>query len=364
VTHNPPATSGAVNEAIADRIIRVPLPLPLPDLKSVNAYMIFGRDEVTLIDPGWAYEPGETALRTALAEFGATPSDVRRIFATHQHWDHYSLGVKWRDDLGVELMLGSEERHSVEAFTAMTGVHPVQAEMLVRAGAAELSRAVESLEWEPYERDVAFTAPDRWLHDGDEIDCGGVTITVRATPGHTRGHVVFEDNSQNVVFTGDHLLPRITPSIAFERAPERLPLRWHLSSLLLFLGLPDSRMLPAHGATDRATRGRAAELLAHHRNRLDLIGNLVAAGATTAFSIASTMRWTRHDRALDDLEVVHQMTAVLEVLSHLEFLVHDAALSSQVHNGVEVFTVALSDGGSTASTAAQAGTFGLCRSAS
>ena len=158
------------------------------------------------------------------------------------------------------------------------------------------------------------------------------------TPGHTRGHVVFDDAAYGAVFTGDHLLPRITPSIAFERAPERLPLRSYLSSLLLFLSLPDSRMLPAHGATDRATRGRAAELLVHHRNRLEVIGDLVAAGASTAFDVAARMRWTRHDRALEDLDVVHRMTAVLEVLSHLELLVYDKAVISHHHNGVEVFT--------------------------
>jgi len=341
MSHVPPASSsGALSETIAEHVVRVPLPLPLPDLETVNAYAILSSDGVTLIDPGWAWEPSETALLAVLSDLGATPSDVRRILVTHQHWDHYSLGVRWRDEYGAELMLGREERHSIKAFASMSGVHPLQAQMLIRAGASALAREVDGIEWEPYERGVKFTSPDRWLDDGDEIDCGSATITVRATPGHTRGHVVFDDVAHGAVFTGDHLLPRITPSIAFERTPERLPLRSYLSSLFVFLSLPDSRMLPAHGAADRATRGRAAELLAHHRSRLKLIGDLVAAGASTAFEAASRMRWTRHERALDDLDVVHRMTAVLEVLSHLELLVFDKALISADHNGVDVFTPA------------------------
>lgn len=335
----PPVARDA-SETIAEHVVRVPLPLPLPDLKTVNAYALVGSDGLTLVDPGWAYEPGETALRTALATLGATPSDVRRILVTHQHWDHYSLAVRWRDEFGAELMLGHEERHSIEAFATMTGVHPLQVQMLLRAGAASLAREVDSLDWEPHERGVKFTAPDRWLYDGEKIDCGGVTITARATPGHTRGHFVFDDRDHGVAFTGDHLLPRITPSIAFERIPERLPLRSYLSSLLLFLDLPDSRMLPAHGPSDGATRERAAELVAHHRTRLNVIGELVAAGATTAFDVASRMRWTRHDRALGDLDVMHRMTAVLEVLSHLELLVYENALSSRQHDGIDVFTPA------------------------
>ena len=85
MSHVPPMTSsGAVSERIAEHVVRVPLPLPLPDLKTVNAYAIFGSDGVTLIDPGWAYEPSETALRAALSDLGATPSDVQRILVTHR----------------------------------------------------------------------------------------------------------------------------------------------------------------------------------------------------------------------------------------------------------------------------------------
>lgn len=35
---------------------------------------------------------------------------------------------------------------------------------------------------------MTYPPPDRWLDDGDEIDCGATTIAVRATLGHTRGH--------------------------------------------------------------------------------------------------------------------------------------------------------------------------------
>lgn len=123
------------HEVVSEHIIRVPLPLPLPDLKVVNAYVIVAPEGLTLIDPGWSYEPSETVLRTTLSTLGAAPSDVRRILVTHQHWDHYSLAIQWRNSFGMELMLGREEHHSIEAFTAIEGVHPNQVTMLLRAGA-------------------------------------------------------------------------------------------------------------------------------------------------------------------------------------------------------------------------------------
>lgn len=327
-------------EPIADHVFRVPLPLPLPDLKSVNAYLIPGADGVTLIDPGWDYAHSEAVLIDALRRIDAGPSDVRQILVTHQHWDHYSLALRWSGTYDAELMLGYEERHSIEAFSALAGVHPTQVGMLRTAGAPHLARAVEELEWEPYERGIAFTPPDRWLLDGDVIDCGGTTIVVRATPGHTRGHVVFDDIDHQMVFTGDHLLPRITPSIAFERAPEALPLRSYLSSLRLFLDLPQSRMLPAHGTADRRAGDRARELLDHHRERLERVAEFVAAGSSTAFEIAARMRWTRHERRLDELDTTHQMVAVLEIAVHLDLLVTQDMLTYRDEPDGRMFTIA------------------------
>jgi glyoxylase-like metal-dependent hydrolase (beta-lactamase superfamily II) len=49
------------------------------------------------------------------------------------------------------------------------------------------------------------------------------------------------------MFAGDHVLPHITPSIGFEQQPAELPLGAYLDSLKLVRGLPDRRLLPAHG---------------------------------------------------------------------------------------------------------------------
>lgn len=327
-------------EEIAGHVFRVPLPLPMPDLKVINAYIITGSDGLTLIDPGWDYEPSEVALRSALGVLGASPTDVQRILATHLHWDHYSLAARWRDQYGAELMLGREERHSMMAFRPSDGPHQAQVGLLERAGAGELAEAVSHLEWQPHERGMTYPPPSRWLDDGDEIDCGTTMIAVRATPGHTRGHVVFDDTAHGLVFTGDHLLPRIKPSLAFEPAPEALPLRSFLSSLQLFVDLPDSRILPAHGEVDRRTQGRALALLHHHREQLDRVADLVAAGAQTAYEVALHMRWTRREHTLNELATLQQMTAVLEVLARLELLVTQGILTVQNCDIGRTFSVA------------------------
>jgi glyoxylase-like metal-dependent hydrolase (beta-lactamase superfamily II) len=148
-----------------------------------------------------------------------------------------------------------------------------------------------------------------------------VTIVAHATPGHTRGHMVFEDLADGLLFTGDHVLPRITPSIGFERAPDQLPLQSYLESLKFCMTRSDAPMLPAHGAVTGEVGSRVEELLTHHDQRLDEIRDLVSAGAETAHDVARQMRWTRHEKRLGELGAVHGMAAVLEVVAHLELLV-------------------------------------------
>ena len=187
-------------------------------------------------------------LVEALDGLGFTPGDVRRIVVTHAHWDHYSRAIGWQRRYGTTVMIGRQERHSIEAFDERTGAYPMLAQLLLKAGAVDLAQTIADFPLEPFERDVPFGPPDVWLDDGDHIDCGGVDLVARATPGHTRGHFVYEDRragSRSPVttfFRGSHRRS------GWSERPEALPLQSYLASLQLFLDLSDASMLPAHGA--------------------------------------------------------------------------------------------------------------------
>jgi hypothetical protein len=107
----------------------------------------------------------------------------------------------------------------------------------------------------------------------------------------------------------------------------------------MFLDLPDASMLPAHGAITPSVKTRAHELLDHHRNRLEQARELVGSGSSTAYDVAQQMLWTRHQRAVDELGPVHGMTAILEILAHLELLRTRGTLSCEKVDGVNHYTV-------------------------
>lgn len=325
-------TQPGAHEA-APGVYRIPLPLPGDYLKAVNVYAVADGDQVVMIDGGWALAEAQELLATALDKIGYGLADVREFLVTHIHRDHYTQAVAVRRSFGAAVSVGAGERASLEAIHTIT-VHPNIA-TLYAAGALALSKLLA--QW-PGEADLTnWEDPDRWLADGVDIALKTRTLRVIATPGHTRGHVVFHDLASNALFAGDHVLPHITPSIGFELVPAPSPLRDYLASLRLVRALPDARLLPAHGPTTPSTHARIEELLDHHEQRLSTTAEVVARGASTGFDVARTLAWTRRLRTFDELDTFNQMMAVHETVAHLEVLTERGWLTRSVVEGIVHF---------------------------
>jgi glyoxylase-like metal-dependent hydrolase (beta-lactamase superfamily II) len=163
--------------------------------------------------------------------------------------------------------------------------------------------------------------PDSWLDPG-EYAVGARVLEAVATPGHTKGHLVYHDLDAGILFAGDHLLPTISPSIGFELGEWDLPLASYLVSLEAMLERPDARLLPAHGAPGPSAHARAAELLEHHDVRLgETLHVLDELGDTTAGRVARRLTWTRRHRSYDELDSFNRMVATCETIAHLDVLV-------------------------------------------
>jgi glyoxylase-like metal-dependent hydrolase (beta-lactamase superfamily II) len=322
---------------IAEGVWRIPLPLPMKDLSCVNTWLFRVGEENVLIDPGWASAESEIALENALASLDLGFADIRQIAITHTHWDHYSEAMLIRQRFGTPIAVGEGERATVEAYRPGDGFFSRQSSRLFACGAEILARTVAGLQPETYEEGLLFLPPDEWLDSGQQLPLGLVS---HATPGHTRGHMVFADDANGLLVTGDHVLPRITPSIGLELRPEAFPLKSFLASLAFVKSLPDARVLPAHGNVTDSVHRRADELLAHHEARFDIVTDQLRGGPDTAMAIASRMKWTRREYDLGEIVPVHQMAAVLEIAAHLDVLRQRGRVSVDVVDGIEVFSAA------------------------
>src|SRR5690348_15003615 len=75
---------------------RIPVPLPMQGLHAVNVYVLEDREGLVLIDSGLAGIETGQVLKDALKPLGHRLRDVREIFVTHAHWDHWTEALVLR----------------------------------------------------------------------------------------------------------------------------------------------------------------------------------------------------------------------------------------------------------------------------
>lgn len=306
---------------VAPGVHRVPLPIPEDGLRAVNVYVLEGEHGLTLVDAGWAMPESRAVLGDALEALSYGVDDVSEILVTHVHVDHYSQGVTLRGESGCGLRLGEHERPSLEALGSGDETEgATQLAQLRRHGGEEVVSALDAIGYGTGSDPAKWEPPDEWITHGRLFQAGRTGLRALHTPGHTRGHVVFDDAGHGMLFTGDHVLPQITPSIGYESRTGALPLRDFMDSLGAVLDLPDRLMLPAHGPVRSSTHARATELLAHHEQRLDACAALLDGRPRTAYEVAGGLGWTRRERRLRDLDPVNRMLAVCETAAHLDVL--------------------------------------------
>jgi len=307
---------------VADGVYRIPLAMPGDALRAVNVYALETGDGLTMIDAGWRTATSLDELDAALAAVGHRASSITDVYVTHIHRDHYTLAVELRRRFGTRIGLGQDEAPGLHELLEISSNVPVASlQQLRRSGDHGLADAIEATTAaEPFDAD-SWEKPDRWLAPGEYV-VGDRELEAVATPGHTRGHLVFHEHVADLLFAGDHLLPTISPSIGFELGEWDLPLGDYLDSLSHVLERPDAALLPAHGMPGPSAHARATELLEHHEVRLaETVQALDRCRNATASEVAQILTWTRHRRAYAELDDFNRMIATCETIAHLDVLV-------------------------------------------
>ncbi len=318
---------------------RLPLPLPGDGLRAVNVYLLVHGGAVSMVDAGWHRPESTRALRDGLGAIGAEVGDVRRVLVTHVHHHHYGQAPAIREASGAVIALGRGERLSMHVINhRRREAVDHDRRRLLALGAAELLCELGGngfLE----NREGPWGEPDQWVDDRETLDLAGRRLTAIETPGHTRGHVSYLDKAGGLLFSGDHVLPHITPSIGHEPFSGGYPLLDFLLSLLRVRDLAAELILPAHGRPFTGLAQRVDELLAHHADRLAASLDAVRAGASTALEVAERLPWTRRHRDYGDLDAANRFLAVGETQAHLDLLALHGPLAAAVRDGIRTYTV-------------------------
>lgn len=296
----------------------VPVPIPGNPLGYTLVYAVESPAGPVLIDAGWSHEDAWSALRDGLAELGMDVRAVHGVVVTHHHPDHAGLAGRVREESGGWIAMHEADVALVRLIRQMAdGSHRnFQADMMRRAGAGSEADAIMSSG-----RPDPPALPDRELADGDLIDLPGRRLRTIWTPGHTPGHVCLHLEDADRLFTGDHILPGITPHIGiypYDRNDVD-PLGDFLASLERVVDLGSVEALPAHEWTFPDAASRATEIRAHHEEKLLQLHELMAGlpAPQTIWDVAEQMTW---NRPWADLGPMQRGMAASEAAAHLRTL--------------------------------------------
>ncbi|MFI7097528.1 MBL fold metallo-hydrolase [Streptomyces lydicus] len=348
--------------------------VPIPDnpLGHTLVHLLETDRGPVLIDTGWDDPDSWDTLVAGVTACGFAVADLHGVLITHHHPDHHGLSAKVREASGAWIAMHAADAAVVRrtreaepgrwldyllAKLTAAGAPEDHLTPLREARAAGRSRRLPG-------RRAAL--PDRGIEPGELLDLPGRRLRAIWTPGHTPGHVCLHLEERHPVleparpagaeagaagpgagaagqgagrgpgggtagggtaggrgrlFSGDHLLPGITPHIGLYEDPDEReatdPLGDYLDSLERIGRLAPAEVLPAHQHAFTDAEGRVGELIAHHEERLSGLRALLRE-PRTPWQLAVAMEW---NRPWDRIPYGSRNIAVSEAEAHLRRLV-------------------------------------------
>jgi glyoxylase-like metal-dependent hydrolase (beta-lactamase superfamily II) len=299
---------------------RIALPNPFFE-GCTNAYVIAG-EPLTLIDTGIGTEDSFQALERAFQSHGLNLADIKQIVLTHHHMDHFGQARRLRDLSGATVFIHHDDLGAVLRYTEMLPETVGRIRFLLeQADVPAADVATITSMYAAGSTRLARSVPAEPVNDGQRISAGGGQLEVIHTPGHTLGNICLRYG--RYLFSSDHVLPGISPNIGTDVTGGRLLARY-LASLEKVRVLADeiSLVFPGHGEPFADLRGRADELIAHHRQREAALLVLVRSGGPqTIYQLAT--------RLFRKLEGFHIVLGAAETWAHLEKLVDERQVLRQ-----------------------------------
>lgn len=270
----------------------VPVAIPVGALPGTLAYLHIGRDGVQVIDPGWDSEDTLERFERMLQGIDRRITDIDTVLLTHHHPDHLGAAERLRALSGARVVMSAREAEVIAALAPAAVEDTRRMRRLERWGVPRERRAEMRDAFAGYPAPPSV-APDLRVNDGETIDLGGRPVQVVLTPGHTGGHLCLVDAEAHLLFTGDHVLPRIHSGLGLGIVAGDEPVSQMLDSLDRLHPYDDHEVLPGHEYRFSGLAHRRAGIAAHHLRRAEEVAvRLRVAPDDTIWSIARSLTWT------------------------------------------------------------------------
>jgi len=303
-------------EEVYKNIWKMEIPLPKSPLKFLNAYVIVGDEKNLLIDTGFNRQECKAALSQGLEEIGIS-MDQTDIFITHLHSDHSGLVSDFikkgrkvycskKDALDINLLRDFDSWKNNFIGAEKLGFPENLDEYFDRHPGFKFNNT----------HDVEFS----YVEDEEIIQIGEYSLQCVSTPGHTQGIMCLYEKNHRLLFSGDHILERITPNISVW-SMENNALEDYMNSLKKIKKLNIDKVFPSHRNLFSHCHKRIDELIDHHCERLVEVEEILSKKSLQSpYEVASQMKWDIKFTSWDDLPHVQRWFATGEAMAHLVYL--------------------------------------------
>ncbi|MBL4867099.1 MAG: MBL fold metallo-hydrolase [Pseudomonadales bacterium] len=317
------------------RIGRIPTPTGYAGLGDINSYLIFPEkdsDELILIDTGINSKLAWKTLNEGLAKLGYRVEDITKILLTHGHNDHCGQARHIREKSGCIVWAHEDLELTINRFNPSPELKELEQYFYARWGVEQeaMDRAFSGR----YDKVKSFQPVeiDHLLKDDELVEISGFNLRTVHTPGHCPDEVIYWQEEERVIFSGDHLLPHITPVTLAQIPVSKEAVRpqsliQYQASLTKVEPYPARVTYPSHGGpiTDHLAlinsyRG------ATDRRLLKISRILEEGGLMNPMEVGKSL----FPRAWKD-----QLVPVMsEILGHCDLLQEDGHVAEEVSNGV------------------------------
>jgi len=318
-------------------IYQLKIPIRNNPLGNTNSYLLQGDDGYLIIDPGMNNDAAFDVLQRELTEVGVAFEDITQIVATHSHGDHYGLAGRIKQLSQAKILVHYLAGDTIQSAQANREEHSQEMEQWLRLNGLpgrELSKTREAASGTS--GFTAPTLPDITLQAGETITVGRFSLKVLWTPGHDLGHICLYESTQKIFFSGDHVLPVITPHVSLQNQSDTNPLGDFLNSLNIVKQLDVSLVLPAHEQIFTNLAARVEEIIKHHEQRNSEILESIKTEPKTAYQMSAEIAWKSEPSgaSFQNLDLWEKKMAVTETLAHLEAMRVDRRVDKSLRDSI------------------------------